>query len=271
MLLILQPSRAQAGGGWIDPPGSFYLKASVSSLRSESYHANDGHTVRTAEFSDLTLGVYAECGLWPRLAAEVDLPLLRRHSFPGAEPVSGPGDIGIGLKYGIATGSTPLAVGVTVEIPTGDRDAFGRNLLQPESIIRLPTGDGEWNAWARIHASHSFSPAPAYMSIDAGYNIRTRGLTDQYRAGVSGGYRPIERLALSGGVRRMGTVGAANPSLVYSAVGIGEGVAYTAWDLGLAYGVVPSVSVTADLSSAFGGVRNLYGGTVVTLGVAIRR
>ena len=173
------------------------------------------------------------------------------------------------LKYGLLSGEVPVAFGVRFELPTGDKNAFGRNLSNPDAIIYLPTGDGEFNTWARAYASHSFHPVPAFVSVDAGYNFRTQGLTDQYQAGLQVGYKPIEALWLFGNLRRLALVARANTNLIYNAIGVGEGVEYTTYGFGASYGFLPHLSVSLDAASAFGTVKNIYGGLNFGFGVAV--
>ena len=269
VLFIAFPAAAVAGGGWINKPGALYAKVGVTTINTNMFHANDGSTVLTADFQDLTVQVYAEYGILERLSAQVDLPLIRRHAYVTAQPVSGIGDLGLGLKYGILTRDFPVALAVSLELPTGDRNAFGRNKSDPASIVYLPTGDGELNVWTRLYASHSFYPAPVFLTIDAGYNSRTKGLTDQYQAGLQGGSKFFDRLWLFGNLRRLATAGRAKPEIIFSSIGVGEGVEYTSYGLGASLEVIPHVSATFDLASAFGKVKNIYGGVNLGFGIAV--
>ena len=86
---------------------------------------------------------------------------------------------------------------------------------------------------------------------------------------MQAGYRVCDKLWLTGNVKRFATAGRSDPSRIFSSVGIGEGVEYTSYGLGGAYQFVPRTSATFDLSSAFGGVKNIYGGVRLSLGLAM--
>jgi len=269
LLMLTISIQAIAGGGWIKKAGALYTKVGVTTLSTTKFHANDGILVSTAEFQTLTIQVYGEYGIIDRLSAVFDIPVFRRHAYVTADAVSGIGDVGVELKYGILAEEFPLAFGVGAEFPTGDQNAFGRNKTNPANIIFLPTGDGEFNVWTRVYASHSFFPAPAFVSLDAGYNFRTKGLTNQYQAGAQVGYKFFGTIWLFGNLRRFATAGAANPAFIYSSVGVGEGVEYTTYGFGLSYEFIPRFNVTFDLASALGTVRNIYSGTNLGFGIAV--
>ena len=72
-----------------------------------------------------------------------------------------------------------------------------------------------------------------------------------------------------GNLKRFATAGNAKPALIYSSVGLGEGVEYTTYGLGLSYEVVHHVAATFDLASAFGTVKNIYSGVNLGGGVSV--
>jgi hypothetical protein len=268
-LILTCANTLLAGGGWIKNAGSLYTKVGLTMLNTTKFHAPDGSLVTTAEFQTMSIQLYGEYGIIDRLSAVFNVPFFRRHAYVTASSVSGVGDIGVELKYGILTEEFPLAFGVGFEIPTGDQTAFGRNTTNPANIIFLPTGDGEFNIWTRLYASHSFYPSPAFVTVDAGYNFRTKGLTNQYQAGAQVGYKFFDAVWLFGNLRRFATAGTADPSLVFSAVGIGEGVEYTTYGFGLSYEFIPHFSVTFDFASAFGTAKNIYSGANLGFGIAV--
>lgn len=47
---------------------------------------------------------------------------------------------------------------------------FGVSDAEPNVYMRLPTGDGEWNVWARAALSHTLGELPAFFTLNAGYN-----------------------------------------------------------------------------------------------------
>lgn len=268
-LALSVPGRAVAGGGWIQPAGSIYAKVGVSSISTDMFHTNDGGSVKTARFKNLAVQLYGEYGLANRLSAVFDVPAYRRHAFVTASPASGLGDVGLEFKYGLFTGVAPVAVGVGAEFPTGNQDAIGRNFINPADIIHLPTGDGEFNVWTRAYISHSFFPTRAFVTADAGYNFRSKGLTNQYQAGAQAGYRLFEKLWILGNLRRLAPAGRVDPGRIFSSVGIGEGVEYTSYGVGMSYEFMPHTSAAFEFASATGVAKNIYGGANLSLGLAV--
>lgn len=258
-----------AGGGWINQPGTLYAKIGLTTLSTNAFHGPDGSLITTADFTTQTLQFYSEYGILEDLSAVFDIPFLKRSKYITSRAVTGFGDVGIEFKYGLMSAEIPVAVGVRFELPTGDKNAFGRNLSNPDAIIYLPTGDGEFNVWARAYASHSFHPFPVFVTLDAGYNFRTQNLTDQYQVGFQLGYKPVEGLWLFGNVRRLALVGQANTQLIFNAIGVGEGVEYSSYGMGISYGFLPHLSISLDAASAFGPVKNIYSGTNVGFGIAV--
>lgn len=263
-----------AGGGWVRKPSSFYAKLGYATLRSDKFFSIGGQSVTTSPFSLQSLNFYAEYGLplgsigVEGVEAMVNFPLYRRSSFETTEAVSSLGDLMIELKYALLKGDFPVALGVAAEFPTGDENAIARDKDFPEAFIALPLGDGEFNIWTKIYASHSFYPVNAYVSVDMGYNFRTEGFTNQYQFGAEIGYKFLNAIWVVGKLRRFAGVGAPNEDL-FGGFGLGEGVEYTANAVELAYQPFNHVWVTAEYASAFGGLRNIYSGANLTLGAAV--
>jgi len=260
---------ASAGGGWIRQPQSLYAKVGVTMLSTNEFHASDGTTVSTADFNTQSVQLYGEYGVIENFSVVFDIPVFKRAKYVTTNAVTGFGDIAIEAKYGVLRGDFPVAVGLGFEFPTGDERAFARETTVPQAGVFLPTGDGEFNTWVRAYVSRSFNPAPAFASLEAGYNFRTEGLTNQYQIGLNGGYKFFDAVWLFGNIRRLATAGTANPSLIYNSIGVGEGVEYTTYGFGLSYEIAAPVSVSFDVASAFGTVKNIYSGANLGFGVAV--
>ncbi len=269
LALAFSSNIAFGGGGWIRPQGSLYAKIGFTTLSTKTFHASDGTLVTTADFTTQTAQLYGEYGIAQNISVVFDIPFLKRSKFETAEAASGFGDVGVEFKYGALTGEVPVALGVGFELPTGNERAFARNLKNLQVISFQPTGDGEFNTWLRAYASRSFYPVSAFVSLDAGYNFRTKGLTNQYQVGFQAGYKLFDALQLFGNLRRFATAGTANKNLIFNAIGVGEGVEYTSFGFGISYSVSTLVSLTADGASAFGTVKNIYAGLNLGFGVAI--
>ena len=264
---LLAAPVAWAGGGWTRAQGGGYAKIGLTTVSTTSYHPLGGGTIETARFRQQVASLYAEYGLMDRWELVLNAPVYRRAEFVTATPTQGFGDAQLGLRYGLLRGAWPLAVSVAVEAPTGNANARGRNRQDPRQTIALPTGDGEWNVWARAALSHSLAPRlPAYVTLDAGYNQRTRGFTSQYTYGAEVGYQ-LGHAWLTAAVRTLDNVRAPSSDRLAS-IGLGEGVAYSTVSLGVNYAFSKHWWGTLNAAGGFGRLRNVYSGVQTTAGVA---
>ncbi|WP_152559878.1 hypothetical protein [Hymenobacter sp. IS2118] len=264
---MLTAAPALAGGGWTRQYQKGYVKVGLTTVNTTRYHPLAGGTVETAHFRQQVYSVYGEYGLLDRLEATLNFPVFRRAYFPTITPGQGVGDPEIGLRYGVLTGKWPLAVGVAVEAPLGSPNVFGRDPTDPSIVLRLPTGDGEWNVWTRAALSHTLGTLPAFFTLSAGYNKRTGGFTDQYSYGGQAGYQFFGKAWLTANVRTLATVGTPDLSQ-FAAIGLGEGVEYSTAGLGASVNVTKNLSATADWATGFGTLRNVYSGIQYTFGLA---
>ncbi|MBT9392509.1 hypothetical protein KLP40_04975 [Hymenobacter sp. NST-14] len=264
---LLGPAGARAGGGWTRATGGGYAKIGLTTVSTTRYHPLGGGTTATARFRQQVVSLYAEYGLSSRWEVVLNAPVYRRAEFVTATPTQGVGDVQLGLRYAVLRGAWPLAVGLAVEAPTGNAAARGRNRQDPRLTIALPTGDNEWNVWARAALSHSLAPRlPAYVSLDVGYNQRTRGFTSQYTYGAEVGYQ-VGKAWLTATVRTLDNVRAPTSARLAS-IGLGEGVAYSSAALGVNYAISKHWWATLNVAGGFGRLRNVYSGVQPTAGVA---
>lgn len=275
-LFILAPSVADAGGGFVREEGSLYSKLSYGYFRSNDFFTLEGELRdQGREFEQQRVNLYAEYGLLEWLTFEVNLPILGLHAFEQSEQISGLGDVRIGAKAGTLVEGFALAGGIAVELPTGRDRVFAALDGDPNNRINLPTGDGEPNVWFRLGASRSFPEIRTYVSIDAGYNLRTEnvlseqitgGFTDQLELGLEIGHHLLERIWLSAWVRSLFTLGEGaqtGGSFIYA-----EGTEFVSAGAGAAFRVAGPLSVTFDYSNIFANRRNVYGGSTFTGGLA---
>lgn len=265
--MLLNAAPALAGGGWTRHYQKGYVKVGLTTVSTTRYHPLAGGTQPTDRFRQQVYSVYGEYGLSNRLEATLNFPVFRRAYFPTVTPGQGVGDPEIGLRYGVLSGKWPLAVGVAVEAPLGSPNVFGRDRNNPGGTLRLPTGDGEWNVWTRAALSHTLGTLPAFFTLNAGYNKRTGGFTDQYSYGAQAGYQFFGKAWLMATVRTLATVGNPNPGQ-FAAIGLGEGVEYSTAGLGTSVNVTKNLSATADWATGFGTLRNVYSGSQYTFGLA---
>ena len=266
--LLLAGLPAQAGGGWTRQPGHGYAKVGLTLANTTRYHPLAGGTVGTAQFRQQVYSLYGEYGLSRRLEATLNFPFFRRATFPDTSPGQGVGDPEAGLRYGVLTGKWPLALQVAAQAPLGNPNATGIYQNDPTNFVFLPTGNGQWNIWTRAALSHSLAALPAFFTLEAGYNFRTAGFTNQYTYGAQLGYKFFDRLWLTVAVRTLDNVRAPNPAKL-NKIGLGEGVAYSAASLGASYRFAKLLSATADVAGGFGKLRNVYSGAQYTVGVAV--
>jgi hypothetical protein len=266
-VLLFSASASFAGGGWTRKPNSIYAKLGFNWLSSTQFRSIEGTLIETSPFYLRTLDLYAEYGLHDRFTAQLNFPVLRSASFETTNPATGIGDLSLELKYGVLQGNFPVAVALGVDLPTGDSKAIGQIKDNFGGFIRLPTGDGKWNVWTRLYASHSLHPIPAYFTVDGGFNFRTQGFTNQYALGLEVGYKFIDALWVISRIRRLALVGSPNTALG-GAIGLGEGVEFNSISIGAAYPLNRYLSVTADIIGGFGTLKNIYSANNFIVGLA---
>ena len=266
-------SDAVAGGAWTRKQNSFYAKLGFSAISTNKFYTKDGNKIRTADFQAWSLDLYGEYGIFDRLTGVVKFPVAKRAVFETSEAKLGLGDLSLELKYGVLAGNTPIAIGLGVELPTGDQNGFGRLKDQandPGGFIRLPTGDGEFNTRATLYLSHSFYPVPAFISLEGGYNFRTKNFTNEYAFGLQAGYKLANKVWLQANLRGLGPATDPDPELALAAaIGLGEGVRYRSYGFGAAYEFIPHYSLTFDFFNAFGKITNIYSGANFVVGMSV--
>ena len=266
-------SDAVAGGAWTRKQNSFYAKLGFSAISTNKFYTKDGNKIRTADFQAWSVDLYGEYGILNRLTGVIKFPLIKRAAFETSEAKTGIGDLGIELKYGLLAGSSPVAIGIGVELPTGDQGGIGLLKDQannPGGFIHLPTGDGEFNTRATLYLSHSFYPIPAFVAIEGGYNFRTKNFTDEYAFALQAGYKLADKIRLQANLRGLGPATDPDPELARNAaLGLGEGVQYTSYGFGAAYELLPRYNLTFDFFSAFGKITNIYSGANFVVGLSV--
>ena len=260
-------------GAWTRKQNSLYAKLGFSRIGTNTFYTKDGNEIPTADFQTWSFDLYGEYGILDRLTGVIKFPLVKRAAFETSEAKTGIGDLGIELKYGVLAGSSPVAIGIGVELPTGDEGGIGLlkdQVSVPGGFIRLPTGDGELNTRVTLYVSHSFHPAPAYIAIDGGYNFRTKNFTDEYSFGLQAGYKLAQTVWLQANLRGVGPAADPDPELALTAaIGLGEGVRYTSYGFGAAYEFIPHFNMSFDFFSAVGKPTNIYKGANLVVGISV--
>lgn len=263
-------ARADAYSGFTKDPGQLYVKLAVSTFTSNDFYDLSGRlNDRGQDFTQRSLGLYAEYGIVEGLTASANVPVVRMNAYANTDSAVGLGDVELSLKYGFRVAGFHLSASVSPELPLGDSDATvttesGLNLV-------LPTGDGEFNVWTRLAVSRPFGVVAwmdGWASAGIGYNLRTEGFADQIGYGGELGFRLFERAYLQFRVRGQ-TVPSndldTNRGFIY-----GEGTEFFAVGAGAAVGIPETpLLVTFDWEQPVAAQMNLYSGAVLIAGIAL--
>ncbi len=176
-----------AGGGWTQGKSKGYLKLGQSALIAPNQFTPLGEIKSIPTISIYTTSAYLEYGITDRLDVIAYVPLFVRVTQNTQKTVSGIvqvegsdkntflADTDLSLKYGLAKyGRFKVAVTGTLGLPLGDETEF------------LQTGDGEFNQMLSFDVGTSFNSF--YANAMVGFNNRTNGFSDEFRAGFEVGY-----------------------------------------------------------------------------------
>lgn len=194
LVLYLYSHHVVAGGGWVNPKHSWYIKFGQQWVNFNEYYNSEGNLVGDRTRSIGSTFVYAEYGLAKRWNVILYLPFFtkatifeQKNSANGqvlneGESHSSVGDANLTIKYGLLQkNSLVLSTSLTFGLPFGDTMQGTDGSLQ--------TGDGEFNQMLSVDIGGSvkvgkFSP---YWSAYSGYNNRTEGFSDEWRYGLEVG------------------------------------------------------------------------------------
>jgi hypothetical protein len=261
-LMILLSALAAAQSGWTRVQGTGYARFSVSTLGSSSFYTPFGNEISSAKYRDVTASFYGEYGMSDDWTAVVNFPFLRNHRLETTGSLTAVGDANVGFRRRLLRGRTPVALAVDFGLPIGDSQGIVPVKDLPDSDFRLPTGDGEFNTRVSLYASRSFHEGKTLVSGGGGYNIRSRGYTDELSYSVNGGYRLFSRLWISGSL--MGLEPARTPNLERAVgFGVGEGVAFLGLGGEAQYRVTKRYGVSAGYYKPLRGKNLLAGGNLV--------
>ncbi len=168
-------------GAWTQPKGQGYYEITTQMLRGDDYRDREGFATVIPTLSEYTISLYAEYGVLEDLTLVAYAPLFKRITlneqigkqsdfvYFGGDDVHGIADAEVGLRYRLFDSpSGILSAAVTLGLPVGD-DQHPNGLL---------TGDGEFNQQFSVLAGRSLYPLPAYVGIEAAYNLRHSGYAD---------------------------------------------------------------------------------------------
>ncbi len=261
-MLALFAGNAQAQSAWTRNKNSGFARLGITSLNTSSFYTPLGKKLNSARYTDVTANFYGEYGITNNLTGMLYLPFFRHHSLETTDSVTRPGDAIVGFKYRFLHGATPLAVAVDFGIPTGEQQGLVAIKGVPDGGFRLPTGDGEFNTRMSLYASHAFREGNMFLSGGGGYNLRTRGYTDEVSYFVNAGNHLFSAFWISGTV--MGLFPAHEPDLERAVgFGVGEGVEYVTAGGEIQYNITKRSSVSFGYYRPLQGKNLLAGGGFV--------
>lgn len=205
VLSVFVISSTFAGGPWPQPKGKGYFKLSEWWTVFSEHYTDTGLKDPNLTTGVFNTSIYAEYGLTNRLTTVINVPFLSRNYMNNlrsattdeilinGEAINTFGDIDLGLKFGLTKGKIPIALTLTLGVPTGETGGGSLNALQ--------TGDGEFNQMLQIDAGGGFNlgELSAYLSGFVGVNNRTNGYSEELRFGLEAGLGLFEqKLWLSG-------------------------------------------------------------------------
>lgn len=261
-IFLLLPALGAAQSGWTRAQGTGYARFTVGTLRSSSFYTPLGNRISSAKYRDVSAAFYGEYGITKDWTAVAFVPYLRNHRIETTSTLTSAGDSTVGLRRSLLRGSTPLALNVDFGLPTGDAQGTVSVLGQPGEEFRLPTGDGEFNTRVSLFGSRMFREGKTVVSAGGGYNIRSRGYTDELSYSVSGSHQLLPTLWISGTLA--GLRPAREASLSRSVgFGVGEGVQFVTIGGEVQYRLTKRQSVSGGYYRPLSGKNLLAGGSWV--------
>jgi len=234
---LLLPGSARAGA-WTRDAGHFYLQASYLHLSATSFYGSDGSPVPIRPYRQDVLSVFAEVGAIDRwLTFTVDGTAYRRNELVAQGVTDGVGDWRLGAWTGLVTKPLRFSLGTTFGIPFGDAHPRASGDVAAQQIAAsLPTGSGDFNVEWRLALGYSFGrarrwPVGHYLVVEAGYWLRTAGISDAFvyrvELGTQFPWRFVDRFTV---IFRLTGVESFAPTsaLTTASTGLGNGVSVTA-------------------------------------------
>ena len=247
---------------WSKGKGNGYYKLSAWYLKSNQHYTNTGAIDPNVTRTQFNTNVYAEYGIHNSIDIIAYVPFFSRtaqnNQISGTtnsitqkgESFNSFGDVDLGARYAFyRKGNWAADVKLLLGLPTGDSSGGSDGSFQ--------TGDGEFNQYisTSLGYSTSFGNLPFYAKSHIGYNNRSKGFSDEFRAGLEAGINLfndkfwfITRLNIVKSFKN-GTLSAANSNGSIFA----NNVEYTSFGLEGAYYITDKLGVSASFDSAFSG------------------
>ena len=229
------PSGAEAGA-WVLPARRAWGQVSLFHQTMEERYFLDGERIPYFfEGRNRTSGLFFDLryGLFKRLEIVLQLPVynLTFDDLADSRRSTGIADVRAGARYALLDGQTVLTAGVAVKFPTGE-------FVNDAEVV--PVGEGQYDVDLTLEAGRSFWPRQAYVSVLAGYRLRSANDESGIHPGdeliwlVEAGHKLVSRLSLKAVARGLhggaGTsFGLEIPTLKREVVYLQPGLV---WDLG---------------------------------------
>ena len=196
---LLAPALA-AQSAWTQPEGGTFVQLSFNAITPYDQLYSDGGTsfVTGREMTETSLELYGEYGLFANTTLVGNLPLRNVDSgalVPGStiQPVTIPedslsdlGNLLLGVRRQLSTGSLSITGEFDVEFPTGTSD----------DSTGLSTGLDAYTFRPLVSVGQGFGKT--YLQGYAGLSFRTDDYSDDWRLGGELGYQFTPRFLLAG-------------------------------------------------------------------------
>lgn len=264
-----------AQSGWTKNKNSYFLKLEYGTYKSTDFRNIAGNSLQTSAFSQHATSFYSEYGVSNKFTAISYIPIYKQNGFETTNRVGGFGDIRLELKYALLQKKFPVSLSIAPEFPTGEANNFARNNSNSLENINLPSGDGEFNVWTTLAASHSFSTTPIYISVYTAFNIRSKykkqDFQNQFQSGAEIGYKFFDKLWINTKLFILTGVGERPQFADFIR---GNGASYTGVSVGGFYEIDKHFGVTAQYfnsNSAIVQARNIYANNIISVGIVYQK
>jgi hypothetical protein len=221
------PDAAYCGGAWVPAKGTGDLQFGLSRKTASTSWNTDGDTFVNANnqgvisYHDFRYAYLSgDIGLLPRLSTRFLFTYLDGYEGPHAdlEKNAGLSDAWIGLKFELAKGNWPMALGATLRTPYfyDVKGPYNRYLFTNSGQRR--TVSPEWRGLLKRDLSltyllsHSYREGRGWMNIETGYTWREGAPADQIPVYAEVGYPlPVLSAAVKGSATLVRSLGNESP------------------------------------------------------------
>ena len=201
LLLCLFIAGTTAYSQWVMEKGKGYYKVGVWWLEADQHYTNVGAIDPNATRGLFIKSFFGRYGLSENLSLVGYVPHTRVYQnkqvySSGRAPLAGEefsslGDINLGLDYQwYRKKGWAISTSLTLGLPTGNNSGGSDGSYQ--------TGDGEFNQIVRLHFGRSYRLGKQrfYAKANFGVNQRSKGFSDEFRAGVETGTKILDQKIL---------------------------------------------------------------------------